>query len=139
MLLNAEGRFDFASFEVFAENHEATALPLRKIGHILFFFFSKLVVLASTPASLGGRTALQSPDSGSVSRFTAAFRLRLLGCRRQGGSVRKTATQAYDMGYLAGSSGTSMGANPFRRGQVHVSWMVGWINGNNDRHRKETK
>jgi ribosome modulation factor len=41
------------------------------------------------------------------------------------------------MGYLAGSTGKPMDGNPFRAGQVHVSWMVGWINGNNDRLKKE--
>ena len=52
--------------------------------------------------------------------------------------MRKNATQAWYMGHLAGSTGKDMDANPFRRGQVHVSWMAGWINGNNERNRKET-
>lgn len=51
--------------------------------------------------------------------------------------MRKTASDAWRMGHAAGTAGKSMDGNPFRNGQVMVSWVAGWIVGNNERCRRE--
>ena len=49
---------------------------------------------------------------------------------------RTNSDQAWQQGHRAALAGEPMEANPFRSGQVHVAWMVGWVAGNNTRHKK---
>ncbi len=50
---------------------------------------------------------------------------------------RTNSDQAWQQGRQAALAGEPMEANPFGGGQVHVAWMVGWIDGNNTRHKKD--